>query len=140
MHIQAYLFLSGRCEEAIDFYRRTLGADVVELMRVKDSPEPLPPDMAPPGWEDRILHATVRIGDTEVMMSDGLPNDTQGFNGFSLSLAVDDDAEAERLFAALGEGGHVHMPMAPTFFASRFGAVNDRFGVPWMILGPLTES
>jgi PhnB protein len=134
MQIQPYLFFDGRCEEAIEFYRKTLGAEVSMLMRVKDSPEPPQPGMYPPGCENKVMHAAFRIGETTLMASDGRCSGKPVFQGFSLSLTVPDEAEAERLFAALGNGGQVQMPLAKTFFSPRFGMVADRFGVSWMII------
>jgi PhnB protein len=134
MLVQPYLFLDGRCEEAIEFYRRALGAEVTMLMRFKDSPEPHPPGMIPPGAENKVMHSSLRIGETTVMASDGRCLGKPSFQGFSLSLTVPNDAEAERLFAAVGDGGQVQMPLAKTFFSSRFGMVADRFGVSWMIV------
>jgi PhnB protein len=134
MQVQPYLFFDGRCEEAVEFYKRALGAEVTMLMRFKDSPEPPDPGMVPPGSGDKIMHTSFRIGDTTVMASDGRCQGQPSFAGFSLSLTAPDDAEAERLFAALAEGGQVQMPLAKTFFSSRFGMVADRFGVPWMIV------
>jgi PhnB protein len=134
MHIQPYLFFDGRCEEAVDFYRKVLGAEVSMLMRFKDSPEPPAPGMVPAGAENKVMHASFRIGDTTVMASDGRCLGKPTFQGFSLSLTVADDATAERVFAALRDGGQVQMPLAKTFFSSRFGMVADRFGVSWMII------
>ena len=133
MHIESYLFFNGRCEEAIDFYQRALGAEVVMLMRNKDSPEPHPPGMLPPGSENKVMHATLRIGSSNLMVSDGRCDGKPVFNGFSLSLDAANEAEAERLFAALGQGGAVQMPLAKTFWSPKFGVVNDRFGVGWMV-------
>jgi PhnB protein len=132
--IQPYLFFNGRCEEAIEFYRKALGAEVVMLMRNKESPEPPPPGMLPPGSENKVMHASLRIRGDTLMASDGNNSGQANFQGFSLSLAAKDDADAERLFAALSEGGQVRMPLTKTFFASRFGMIADRFGVPWMII------
>jgi PhnB protein len=134
MLIQPYLFFDGRCEEAFDFYRRTLDAEVTMLMRFKEAPEPSPPGMLPPGSENKIMHGALRLGDTTVMASDGNCQGKPSFQGFSLSLSVPDEVEAERLFAALAEGGQVQMPMTKTFFAPRFGMVADRFGVSWMLI------
>ncbi len=135
MNVQPYLFFDGRCEEAVQFYRSALGAEVTMLMRVKESPDP---GMVPPGASgDKILHASLRIGDTTVLASDGQCLGRPSFQGFALSLTVPDEAEAERRFRALAEGGQVHMPLAKTFFSPRFGMVADRFGVSWMIyVGP----
>jgi PhnB protein len=134
MNIQPYLFFDGRCEEAIEFYRKALGAEVTQLMRFKDSPEPSQHGMVPPGAGNKIMHSTFRIGDSVLMASDGSCLGKPNFQGFSLSLTVTDDNEAERFFKALGDGGTVHQPLIQTFFASRFGMVADRFGVQWMVL------
>jgi PhnB protein len=134
MKVQPYLFFDGRCEEAVEFYRKVLGAEVEMLMRFKDSPEPHPPGMIPAGAENKIMHMSLRIGETTVMASDGKCLGRPNFQGFSLSLNAANDDEAERLFAALGAGGQVQMPMAKTFFSSRFGMVADRFGVSWMVI------
>jgi PhnB protein len=134
MQVQPYLFFEGRCEEAVELYRRVLGAEVTMLMRFKDSPEPPAPGMVPPGAGDKVMHMSLRIGETTIMASDGRCLGQPGFQGFSLSLSVPDIAEAERVFAALGDGGQVQMPLAKTFFSPRFGMVADRFGVSWMII------
>jgi len=128
MQIQPYVFFDGRCDDAIEFYRGALGAEVMMLMRFKDSPEP-----ASHGNEDKVMHANLRIGETTVLVSDGRCLGRPSFQGFALSLTVADEAEAERLFAALGDGGQVQMPLTKTFFSPRFGMVADRFGVLWMI-------
>ena len=134
MQVQPYLFYEGRCEEALAFYRGALGAEVTMLMRFKDSPEPPQPGMVPPGSEDKVMHTSFRIGDTTVMASDGRCLGQPSFQGFSLSLTVPNDAEAERLFAALADGGQVQMPLTKAFFSSRSGMAADRFGVSWMIV------
>ena len=134
MQVQPYLFFEGRCEEAVEFYRNALGGEVTMLMRFKDSPEPPAPGMCAPGSEDKVMHANLRIGDTTVMVSDGRCLGQPSFQGFSLSLTVPTDADAELVFAALADGGQVQMPLAKTFFSSRFGMVADRFGVSWMII------
>lgn len=134
MQVQPYLFFNGRCEEAFAFYRRALGAEVTALMRFKDSPEPHPPGMLPPGSEHKVMHGALRIGDSTLLASDGHCNGTPSFGGFSLTASVASDAEAERVFAALSEGGSVQMPLAKTFFASRFGMLSDRFGIGWMVI------
>ena len=133
MQVQPYLFLDGRCEEAAAFYRGALGAEVTMLMRFKDSPEPHAPGMIPPGAADKVMHMSFRIGDTTILASDGRCLGRPSFQGFALSLTVPSEAEAERLFAALAEGGQVQMPLAKTFFSPRFGMVADRFGVAWMV-------
>jgi PhnB protein len=130
MLVEPYLFFDGKCEEAIEFYRRAIGAEVTALLRWKDSPDPR---MSMPGAEDKVMHARLRIGDTMVMASDGRCQGKPEFQGFSLSLTAADAAEADRLFAALGDGGQVQMPLSETFFSPRFGMVADRYGVSWMI-------
>ncbi|HKA42772.1 MAG TPA: VOC family protein [Burkholderiales bacterium] len=134
MLVQPYLFFDGRCEEALEFYRARLGAKVEMLMRFKESPEPHPPGMCPPGSDDKVMHTAFRVGDTQIMASDGQCLGRPAFQGFSLSLTAPDVAEAERLFTALGDGGQVQMPLAQTFFSPRFGMVADRFGVSWMVI------
>ncbi len=129
MQIGAYLFFDGRCEEAVGFYQRALGAELEMLMHFKDSPEPCDPGTVPPGSENQVMHASFRIGDTVVMASDGSCRGQPSFHGFALALTVPDEAEAERLFAALADGGQVQMPLARTFFSPRFGMVADHFGV-----------
>jgi len=131
--VQPYLFFDGRCEEALEFYKKALGAEVLMLMRFKDSPEPPQPGCAPTD-SNKVMHATFRIGQATLMASDGRNEGKPKFEGFALSLAVANEAEAERLFTALAEGGQVQMPLTKTFFSTRFGMVADRFGVGWMIL------
>jgi PhnB protein len=131
MRVQPYLFFEGRCEEALEFYRRALGAEVEMLMRFKDSPDP---GSCTAGTEDKVMHASFRIGDSTLMASDGRCQGQPSFQGIALSLTAADDAQAERLFAALAEGGQVQVPLEKTFFSSRFGMVADRFGVPWMVV------
>ncbi|HTV43308.1 MAG TPA: VOC family protein [Candidatus Sulfotelmatobacter sp.] len=130
--IQPYLFFEGRCEEAIEFYKRALGAEVGMLMRYKDCPEP-PPGMAP-GSENKVMHAQVTIGQNVLLMSDGRCSGKLGFGGFSLSITLPTEAEIERRFKALSEGGKVGMPLSKTFFAARFGMLEDKFGVGWMMI------
>jgi PhnB protein len=130
MHIEPYIFFNGRCDEALEFYRRALGAEVTMVMRFKESPDPA---SIPAGSEDKVMHASLRIGETTVLASDGHSQGKPSFQGFSLSLTASNDAQVERIFAALAEGGQVQMPPAKTFFSSRFGMVADRFGVPWMV-------
>jgi len=133
MQIQPYLFFDGRCEEALEFYRRTLGAKVEMLLRIKENPEPPAPGMVPPGSEDKVMHASFRVGETTLLASDGRCQGRPSFQGFALSLAVAEVAEAERLFAALSDGGQVQTPLAKTFFSPCFGMLTDRFGVSWMV-------
>lgn len=134
MKVQPYLFFDGRCEEALEFYRKALGAELLMMMRFSESPDPLPPGMIAPGSENKILHASMRIGDSEVMASDGCCTGKPEFKGTSLSLEVASESEADRLFEALSEDGQVQMPIGKTFFSPRFGMVADRFGVSWMIV------
>jgi PhnB protein len=131
--VQAYLFFSGNCAEAVEFYRQALGAEVEMTMRFKDSPEPPPPGMMPPNWDEKIMHTSFRIGQTTVMASDGCGPEAKGFEGFSLSLAVATEAEADRYFNALAAGGKVKMPLTKTFWSPRFGMLEDKFGIGWMI-------
>ena len=134
MPVTPYLFFDGRCEEAINFYKKALGAEVGMMMRYKEAPEQPPPDMVPPGSENKIMHASLRINGAEVMASDGCAGGKPKFEGSSLSLNAANEAQADRMFAALADGGEVRMPLGKTFFAKRFGMVADRFGVGWMIL------
>ena len=141
MQVQPYLFFDGRCEEALDFYQAALGAEITMLMRYKDAPPPLEPSAQQgcgPGQMDpeKIMHANLEIGQTQIMASDGMNSGKPDFKGFSLSINAANDAEADRIFAALSQGGQVQMPLGPTFFASRFGMVTDRFGVAWMVIVP----
>lgn len=133
MHIEPYLHFNGRCEEAIEFYQRALGARVLMLMRNKDSPEPAAPGELPPGSENKVLHASLRIGKSTLMASDGDCAGQPEFRGFSLSIATDTVAEAERMFNALAEGGCVQLPLTQTFWSPKFGMVADRFGFRWMV-------
>jgi PhnB protein len=133
MQVQPYLFFDGRCEEAVEFYRGAIGAEVVMLMRFKDSPDPPPPGMDPPPGPEKVMHAALRVGDAMVLVSDGRCSGQPSFQGFALSLTAANEAEANRLFASLAEGGQVHVPLAKTFFSPRFGMLADRFGVSWMV-------
>jgi|SRR5579872_4976844 len=130
MQISPYLFFDGRTEEALNFYRDAIGADVVMMLRWKDSPDP---QMTPPGNDPtKVMHARFRVGDTTVMASDGR-QDQPAFQGFALNITAKNAAEAERLFGALGAGGQIQMPLSKTFFSPSFGMVADRFGVSWMV-------
>jgi PhnB protein len=133
MRIEPYLFFNGRCEEAVEFYKRALGAEVLMLMRFKESPEPPPPGTIPPGSENKIMHVSLRVGETTVMASDGQCTGQSDFRGFYLSITAADEADADRKFAALADGGQVQMPLTKTFWSARFGMVADRFGVGWMV-------
>jgi PhnB protein len=134
MQIKPYLNFDGRCEEAIEFYRLALGAEVMMLHRFKDSPEAQTPGVISPGAENKVMHVTLRIGNSIVQASDGRCAGRATFQGISLSLTVPTEAEAERYFTALADGGQVQMPLTKTFFSARFGMVADRFGVLWMVL------
>lgn len=135
MKVEPYVFFGGRCEEAIAFYQQALGAEVTFKMRVSESPDPVPPGALPPGFEDKIMHANLRIGDTFLMVSDG-NQATREYKGFTLSLGVADAAEAERAFNALAVGGKVTVPLGKTFWSPAFGMVEDQFGVGWMVIAP----
>ncbi len=134
--VQPYLIFGGKCEEAVEFYKKTVGAEVEMMMRFKDSPEPCSPEMVPPGTENNVMHASLRIGESVIMASDGGCNQPTGFQGFSLSLTAEDADEAQRVFAALSEGGSVDMPLGKTFWSPLFGMLKDRFGIAWMITVP----
>lgn len=134
MQVQPYLFFNGRCEEALAFYREALGAEVTMQMRYSESPEACPEGMLPAGFEHKIMHASMRVGEAVVMASDGNSADPPNFKGFSLSLDATDAAHAEKLFNALSQGGQVQMPLGKTFYASSFGMVADKFGVSWMVI------
>ena len=131
MQVQSYLFFDGRAEEAIEFYKKAIGAKVEALMRWKDSPDK---SMATPANANKVMHSAIRIGETTVLASDGRNTGNPNFQGFALTISAKDEAEADRLFAALGDGGKVTMPMSKTFFSPRFGMLADKFGVGWMIL------
>ena len=134
MQIQPYLFFDGRCEEAIEFYRKAIDAELVMRMRAGEAPEPHRPGPLPPGMEEKVLHAALRIGESVVLASDGPFQGSPAFQGFALSLYADDEDECRRWFAALSEGGEVKEPLTPTFFSPCFGMLVDRFGVMWMVL------
>jgi PhnB protein len=134
MVVHPYLSFDGRCDEAIEFYKRALGAEVAMLVRFKDHPDPKPPGMIKPETENKVMHARLRLGDSVVMISDGRCQGQPTFSGTSLTIAVKSDAEATRVFNGLADGGNVSMPLAKTFFSSSFGMVTDRFGVPWMVI------
>ena len=133
MQIQPYLFFEGRAEEAAEYYKRQLGAQVEMLMRNKDAPEKPPPGMLPPNSENKVMHMALKIGGSTVLGSDGNCSGKPNFQGFSLSLTVRDEAEATKVFSALADGGQVRMPLTKTFFSPSFGMLADRFGVGWMV-------
>jgi PhnB protein len=133
--ITPYLFFKGRCEEAIAFYNTALGAEVEMLMRFEQSPAPVPEGMLEPGFEKKVMHATVRIKGIQVMMSDGC--DSKGkFEGFRLALSLPTEAEAKAAFDALAAGGKVEMPLTKTFWSPAYGMLTDRFGLEWMVMVP----
>ena len=134
MQVQPYLFFDGRCEEALEFYKRSLGAKVTMMMKFKEAPDQ---SMVSPGSENKVMHSAVQIGNSTIMASDGHCNGKPSFEGFSLSVDATNDAEAMRIFTALAEGGQIRMPMNKTFFASSFGMCADKFGVGWMVIVPL---
>ncbi len=131
MNLQPYLFFDGKCEEALDFYKQAVGAEPKMLMRFKNAPDQ---SMVSPGSDDKIMHAQVQIGDTTVLMSDGRCLGKPNFQGFALTISAKSEAEADKLFGALSDGGQVTMPLAKTFFSPRFGMLTDKFGVGWMVI------
>jgi PhnB protein len=133
MHVQPYLYFEGRSQEAIDFYKSVLGAEVEVVMHFKDAPPEMQAQIEP-GQSDKIMHAAIKVGDTSVLISDGRCGGKAVFSGIALTLNVDSDADADSYFAALSKSGQVTMPISKTFFASRFGMVNDKFGVSWIVI------
>lgn len=131
MNLQPYLFFDGKCDEALDFYKKAVGAQTKTLMRFNQAPDQ---SMITPGSENKVMHAQVQIGDTTVLMSDGRCSGNTNFQGFALTITANTEAEADKIFGALAGGGKVTMPMAKTFFSPRFGVLTDKFGVGWMVL------
>jgi PhnB protein len=131
MHVQPYLNFDGRCEEALDFYKEAIGAKVGMLLHFKDAPDP---SMCTPGNENKVMHSSVQVGDSTVLMSDGRCSGKANFSGITLTLSAKTEAEADKLFNGLAAGGQVTMPLAKTFFSPKFGMVADKFGVGWMVL------
>jgi PhnB protein len=135
MQVQSYLFFNGRCEEAIEFYKKTLGAKVEMMMRFKENPDKDKNPNCMPADDNKIMHASFKVGDTMVMGSDGMAaGGKPEFKGFSLTVSAKDEAEAEKTFAALSDGGKVEMPLTKTFFSSKFGMLSDKFGIGWMVI------
>ena len=134
MQVHAYLYFDGRCEEAIEFYRQALGAEVKQLMRYKDNPDPPAEGMVPPGSGEKVMHCALQIGTSEVFVSDGRCMGQPNFQGVSMALTLPDADQAQKTFAALADGGQVQMPLAKTFFSPSFGMVADRFGVSWIVV------
>ncbi|BEP40346.1 VOC family protein [Variovorax sp. V15] len=140
MKVQSYLSFEGRCDEALGFYRKALGAEVTQLMRYKEAPAGAPSENAEAGCAggtpdaEKVMHAVFRIGETELMASDGRCSGQPKFEGVMLALTASTDAEAVKWFDALAEGGQVMQPLIPTFFTSKFGMLTDRFGVGWLLV------
>ncbi len=137
MRVEPYLSFEGRCEEALDFYKKAVGAEVTALMRYSEMP---PGGGVTPGTENKVMHAAMKIGSSVVMASDGMNSGKASFHGIALTISAADDVEAKRLFDALADGGQVNMPLTKTFFASSFGMLADKFGVGWMIMTPAPTS
>lgn len=135
-NVQPYLFFNGNCEQALEFYKKALGAVVEFSMRYKESPEKPPPGMVPPGFENKIMHASFNVGESLIMASDDCTGESSRFQGFSLALSVATEAEADRAFKALAEGGKVKMPLTKTFWSPKFGMLTDKFGIGWMVSVP----
>jgi PhnB protein len=131
MHVQPYLNFDGRCDEALEFYKKAIGAKVGMLVRFNQAPDP---SMISPGNADKVMHSSVQVGDSTVLMSDGRCTGKPNFQGIALSISARTEAEADQIFNGLAEGGQVTMPLAKTFFSAKFGMVADKFGVGWMVL------
>ena len=131
--IEPYLFFRGRCEEAVEFYESALGASRIMLMHFEEAPDQPPEGMLAPGWDKKVMHASIRIGETMVMMSDGCGPEDGGFDGFRLSLCPENEDHAKKFFAALSDGGSVEMPLGKTFWSPCYGMCTDKFGVGWMV-------
>lgn len=134
--VQPYLFFEGRAEEAIEFYKEALGAELEMLLRYSDSPEAPPPDKLPAGTQNKIQHASIRVGSSTISLSDGHCSGTPAFKGFAITLVMHDVGEVERAFKALSVGGQPVQPLIATFFSPSFGMVVDKFGVMWMLFVP----
>jgi len=134
--VEPYLSFDGQCEEAVELYKKVLGAEVLFSMRFKDAPDPHPEGMLPPGFENKIMHLHMKIAGNSIMATDGggCQGEAKGFHGFSLTIALDSVPDAERVFKELSAGGQVSMPLMETFFAKTFGVFSDKFGVPWMVI------
>ena len=133
--VQPYLFFGGRCEEALEFYKTALDVKVLMMMRFNESPEPTPPGMLAPGFENKVMHCSFQVGGMTLMASDGC-DDKSRFDGFRLALSVPTEAGADHAFNALAEGGKIDMPLVKTFWSPRYGMVTDKFGVGWMVMVP----
>ncbi len=139
VEVNNYLFFSGRCDEALEFYKQHLSAETKFLIRFSESPDALPEGILQDGFENKVMHAEFSIGNVRVMASDGC-NDVEKFSGFRLALNVPEEDEARRIFAALASsGGKVDMPLMKTFWSPLYGQVTDQFGVGWMVMLPGEE-
>jgi len=130
MKFVTYLSFDGRCREAFEFYAKTLGGKIVAMASHGETPAA---EHVPPEWQDKIINAHLVVGDQQLMGADSPPQYFKGQEGFSVSIQVDSESEAERIFKALADGGTVTLPLEPTFWAKRFGMVKDRYGTPWMV-------
>ena len=133
--VEPYIFFGGRCDEALEFYKSAIGAEVECVMHFSDSPEPMPPGVLQPGFESKVMHSSFRVGGVRIMASDGCAEGST-FSGFSLSITVPSEADADVVFDALADGGQVTMPLGKTFWSPRYGMLVDRFGVNWMVIVP----
>lgn len=140
MTLEPYLSFNGRCEEAMEFYQQAIGAEVTMKMRMNEAPDPPPPGAIPPGFDNKIMHASLRIGAMNLMVTDGNSDMAPSFKGFNLALGLDDTADAHRKFDALAKGGKVVMPLGPTFWSPCFGMLEDQFGVGWMVIVPARDA
>ena len=140
MKVQSYLSFEGRCDEALGFYKKALGAEVTQLMRYKEAPAGAPSENGEAGCAggmpdaEKVMHAVFRIGETELMASDGRCSGQPKFEGVMLALTANTDTEVVKWFNALAKGGQVMQPLMPTFFTSNFGMLTDRFGVGWLLV------
>ncbi len=133
--VEAYLFFGGQCEAALDFYKTAIGAQIGAIMRFNESPDPIPEGKLQKGFEEKVMHSIFTVGDTKIMASDGM-NEQSNFSGFQLVLNVPTEADADRAFENLSNGGTVKMPLQKTFWSPRYGMLTDRFGVGWMVMVP----
>jgi PhnB protein len=136
MQLNPYLTFDGRCKAAFEFYAKCLGGKIVAMIPYGETPAA---EHTPPDWQDKIIHARLTVGDQVLMASDAPPDRYEAMKGISVTLGIDDPAEAERVFYALAEGGTVQMPFEETFWAVRFGMLVDKYGTPWMINCEKTE-
>ena len=131
MKVQPYVFFDGKCDEALQFYQRALGAKVNALMRFSEAPDQ---SQVKPESKNKVMHAAFQVGETEILASDGYCLGAPAFQGFALTIHAADSAEALKLFTAIAEGGKIQMPLDKTFFAASFGMAVDKFGVNWMVI------